>query len=651
MGIKYRNEIDGLRAIAVLLVVFNHLGVGFLKGGYVGVDVFFVISGFLITSIIKSEIENKEFTFANFYKKRILRLAPAYFLVLACTTLTMLFLAAPQQLLTYIKSVIYSSFFAANFFMWRELGGYFSSNADFTPLLHLWSLGVEEQFYILFPIVLILLTKFIPKFRLFLIVFALLISVALSQYFAVNIPSTAYFLLPFRAFELLIGSTLAFIAVRDFNDSITNTATALGLSLILIPSFIFDEKTIFPGVKALFPCIGTALVIYFARVGVFKKVLSSKYMAFFGKISYPMYLWHWPLIVFLNFYFIEINFLVGLTVFVLTTLLSWGTYKYVENYFKEFRKSKPLRVITKGYLVPLSLIILGGFYITKSEGLPQRFDQGVIEKEKALYTKAHKIRANCIERSPNELSNPNECSLGVEKEKIDLLLIGDSHANHFSAMIDVLAKDANIRGYEITQNSSFFLPNVNKYTNKDGEEFLFKAFKTRNDLLIDLINENDFKYVVLAGSYANSYTDSIFKLKNGESSRDTFLRGLKDAIDLIKKSGAKPIIILGSPKLTKYDQTCSLRNEMYHLDVDCNIPREEHERHFKKWKEDILLLKKYSPDLLIIDPTKVMCDSKTCKTDIEGTPLYVDSGHLNYTGSALIGKLYLNKFGNPLITK
>ncbi|WP_180050374.1 acyltransferase family protein [Acinetobacter sp. YH12105] len=648
MNIKYRTEIDGLRAIAVLLVVLNHLGATLFKGGFVGVDVFFVISGFLITSIIKTEIENNDFTFTNFYKKRILRLAPAYFLVLSTTTLAMFLLAAPQQLVMYIKSVVYSSFFAANFFMWSELGGYFSANAEFTPLLHLWSLGVEEQFYILFPVVLILLTKYFPKFRVFLIILALLFGLLLSQYMSINNASAAYFLLPFRAFELLLGVLLAFIPVRYFKENISNMVTALGLALILIPAFTFNEKTIFPGLNALYPCLGTALIIYFARAGISQKILSSSPMVFFGKISYPLYLWHWPLIVFLNFYFIEINILVGSATFLTTVLLSWLTYQYVEKYFSKFKNSKPRLIISKGYLLPIFGVVVLSTLTFQTQGFSKRFNDSVIDRETALYSKTHVIRSQCINGSSDKLPNSDKCKLGTDKNEVDLLLIGDSHANHFAPMIDVFAKDMNLRGYDIAKDSTIFLPNIDRYKNEKDNVVLVRDFKVRNDELIKLIKNNNFKYIVLAGSYANSYEDSIFKSHENQKSSDVFLKGLDDAITLIESKKAIPIIIKGSPKLTNYDQTCSLRKEMYKSQIDCDISIEQYKKHFKKWDKDLNILKSKHPNLVIIDPAKVMCNATICNSELGGIPLYVDKGHLNYEGSTLVGKKYLQEFGNPL---
>lgn len=649
MSIKYRSEIDGLRAIAVLLVIFNHLGISYFSGGFVGVDVFFVISGFLITSIIKQEIESNIFSFGNFYKKRIVRLAPSYFLVLAATTIVMWFLAAPNDFQNYIESALYSSVFAANFYMWDSIGGYFSSDAELTPLLHLWSLGIEEQFYIIWPIVLIVLTKFLPKARLILIILAIFLSVLISQKIATLSPSSAYFLLPFRAFELLIGACLVFVPLRKKSTIESNLFGLIGLFLIIIPAFIFSDSTVFPGLNALLPCLGTALIIYFCRDGIVQKFLSTKPMVFVGKISYPAYLWHWPLIVFLNFYYIEVNFFIGLSTLALTLILGWLTFNYFEKRFAKYRNSKTSSVIVKGYAAPLFITLILGLIVFHQKGFPSRFDENLILKDAAVAARTNEIRAACIDGDPKKLSDPDQCVLGIEKDETDFLLIGDSHANHFAPMIDVFAKDANLKGYDTTQNATLFLPNVDRYSIKGGAEVLSAKFRQRNEELVKHISTHKYKYIVIGGSYADSYSASRFKpLDSSLPDNDVFLKAVKDSIELIYKSGAKPILIVGTPSLKEYDQTCPVKKYMFGLSINCNTPILKHNLHFKKWLADLEKVKLAYPDLIIVDPTLITCSDKECFSEINNLPLYKDKGHLNFKGATLIGELYLDRFGNPL---
>lgn len=649
MGIKYRTEIDGLRAIAVLLVILNHLGISYFSGGFVGVDVFFVISGFLITSIIKQEIENNTFSFANFYKKRVIRLAPSYFLVLAVTTIVMWFIATPNDLTRYIESALYSSVFAANFYMWRNIGGYFSANAELTPLLHLWSLGVEEQFYIFWPIALILLIKYFRKIQFLLVIITIILCVAISEAFSFIKPDAAYFLLPFRVFELLIGAILVFLPPAHKSPIKNSLFSLIGVILIFYSALFYTDKTVFPGLNALIPCLGTGLIIYFCRDGLVNKILSSNPLTFVGKISYPAYLWHWPLIVFLNFYYIEINFFIGALTLSLTLFLSWLTYEYVEKRFFIYRNSTPSNVILKGYLAPLCTILLAGIFIIQSNGIPSRFDRDLIAKDAAVNSVISEMRSDCINGSPNTLPDQNKCKLGIEKNGVDFLLIGDSYANHFAPMIDVFAKNASLKGYDVTQDSTAFLPNINQYSLVGDKEILKERFKERNDALISHISNNKYKYVVIAGSYAGNYGANpfVYKSVNPQKEDDVLLNSLKEAIDIITKTGAIPILIIGSPSLGKYDQNCPVKKYMYKLSLNCNIDISEHNSHFSKWLDDVRKVKNEYPSLSIIDPLSIMCSDKECFSELEGVPLYKDRGHLNFAGSTLIGELYLNKIGNP----
>lgn len=649
MGINYRSEIDGLRAIAVLLVILNHLGISYFSGGFVGVDVFFVISGFLITSIIKQEIENNSFSFATFYKKRVIRLAPSYFLVLAVTTIVMWFIATPNDLTKYIESALYSSVFAANFYMWRNIGGYFSANSELTPLLHLWSLGVEEQFYIVWPIVLIILIKYFRKIKFLLVIIAIIFCVAISEIFSFIKPEAAYFLLPFRAFELLIGAALAFIPAANKSPFKNSFFSLIGVFLIFYSALFYTDATVFPGLNALIPCLGTSLIIYFCRNGLINKILSSTPLTFIGKISYPAYLWHWPLIVFLNFYYIEINLVIGVLTLFLTLFLSWLTYEYIEKNFSIYRYSTPSKVIVKGYLAPLSLILLVGVFVIQNNGIPSRFDDNLIAKDAAVNSVISEIRSDCINGDPRTLPDQNKCKLGIEKNEVDFLLIGDSYANHFAPMIDVFAKNASLKGYDIAQDTTAFLPNINQYSLVGDKEVLKERFKIRNDVLVSHINDNKYKYIVIAGSYADNYDSYLRTYKPVDSRKkdEVLLNSLKDSLDIIIKSGAIPILVIGSPSLSKYDQTCPIKKYMYNLSVNCNSDLSAHKANFKKWLEDVRKIKNDYPSLIIIDPTSIMCSDKECFSELKGVPLYKDIGHLNFRGSTLIGELYLDKFGNP----
>lgn len=647
--LQYRSEIDGLRAIAVLLVVLNHLGLVLFKGGYVGVDVFFVISGFLITSIIKKEISEKKFTFKNFYKKRILRLAPAYFLTIFACLIFSYFLLAPAELVSFYESVSYSLVFASNFFMWKEVGGYFSSNAEYIPLLHLWSLGVEEQFYIIWPTVLMLLLAWFKRWTGLLIGLAVILGCAFAHILSIKAPAMSYFLLPARAFELLIGALLVFIKPVQLKNIYANLYSGLGLGLILLGSFYLDEESIFPGLYALLPCVGTALIIYSLNQnhGIIKKFLSLNIMSFFGKISYPLYLWHWPLIVFYKIRFGELSYISMIVLFAVMTAISYLTFKFFERPIQDrFRSSQPLSIIFKGYLIPVATFATLSGFVIHEDGLKQRFDNKVAETEKYINSASHDIRRACLYSKPETLPPLSECYLGKEAAPLNVLLVGDSHANHYSNMINEMLLDSNLKGYEISQNSTFFMPDVERYEVKGDAQKLIPAFKVRNDEIKKHLNENKYKYIVLAGSYADNFTVSNFKDGTNRSSQEVMEDGLSRAIALVEKNGAQPFIIKGMPKAQQLDQNCPLRQQMFG-DIDCSFDRNIHEEHFKPWNAMLNRLKTKHPNLKVIDIEDFFCNENKCYLNKEGLPLYIDQKHINYFASGKLGEWYMKEHGNP----
>jgi peptidoglycan/LPS O-acetylase OafA/YrhL len=298
--IVYRPEIDGLRAIAVLAVVIYHAAIPGFSGGFVGVDIFFVISGYLITSIIAKDISLKTFTYASFYERRIRRIFPALFAMAFFFTVAAVLFLPPDKLSVYAKSLIAMTLFGSNVLFWKDRGpeGYFDTSSQTEPLLHTWTLGVEEQFYLLFPIFMIALSRTSRESRIFsLLVFAAG-SFCLSIWATSYKPFAAFYLLPFRGWELLIGSILAVGAIPAPKCRATNEL--LGLCGLFLIAWAIFGYTPFPGLNALFPCAGTWLIIYSCAHGpsLPKSALSVRYMVFVGTLSYSIYLWHWPLLVF-----------------------------------------------------------------------------------------------------------------------------------------------------------------------------------------------------------------------------------------------------------------------------------------------------------------------------------------------------------------
>lgn len=656
MAISYRPEVDGLRCLAVMLVILHHLGIPGFDGGFVGVDVFFVISGYLITSIILSEVAKGGFSFGRFYQRRVIRLAPAYFLVLVVTSLVAGFVMLPSELLQYSRSAIYSTFFAANFFMWDTVGGYFGTGADTTPLLHLWSLAVEEQFYLFWPVSLLLLHRlFRTKVLMFSVMaIAFLLALGVSEYGALHYRAAAYYLMPTRAFELLLGALLVAFPVARLSAVSRLGALVLsvsGMGLILYSSAFFSKAIWFPGLNALVPCLGTALVILFAKpdTPIVGSLLTNRLVVGIGKISYPAYLWHWPIIAFLNIYLIDITPWLAVGVIFLTMLLSVVTYRFVETPARTFRSYKNGVVISGGFALPAVLFTALAIVAVKNNGFPDRFDEALNVRAEAVMAYADTARGRCNEGSVRAPLPEDECILGVDEGAVDILLVGDSHANHFSGMVDVLAKNAGLRAYDVTQSNTVFLIDVEHFYRQGDEVVHHFNFRARNDFIEDELLPRRYPYVVLGASYVGHLGGMFSRGTNGpeEDGKRVFVDALYDTVRTIISHGSIPVLIKGNPTYDHDISRCTLNNARFGKTYTCSIARADFDRKFREWNGIVDELKARFESLVVIDPASVMCNKEICFTELMGVPLYKDGGHLNYKGSELIGELYIERFGNP----
>jgi peptidoglycan/LPS O-acetylase OafA/YrhL len=355
---KYRRDIDGLRAIAILSVLIFHLDESWLSGGFVGVDIFFVISGFLITKLLVSELQNTgEISFKGFYLRRVRRLFPAMFFCFCFSAVGAYISLSPLHLAEFGESMVYAILSLSNFFFWSS-ASYFDTQSQFKPLLHTWSLSIEEQFYILWPALLLTLHRFLPRIGVVTTVIALgLLSLAANIYFLENhqqlasslgladqkldISSTVFYLLPFRVIEFVVGGILVWLPQTNSNRNVGSTLLSLiGLLLITYSVFQFDKLTPFPHAWALIPCIGTALLIYAGQGSYLHGLLSNKIMVYCGLISYSLYLIHWPIIVFYRSIALQpLTILDGTLIVVSSLVLASFMYRFVEQ---PFRKPKQL---------------------------------------------------------------------------------------------------------------------------------------------------------------------------------------------------------------------------------------------------------------------------------------------------------------------
>lgn len=437
---KYRAEIDGLRALAVLPVLAFHAGVPGFSGGFAGVDVFFVISGYLITQIIHNELSAGKFTFADFYKRRALRiLPPLYVVILVVLFLGYVFLL-PTERHELARSALSSVLFSSNVFFWST-SGYFDGAAELAPLLHTWSLGVEEQFYIIFPILLLLMHRFFRGKLVLLVGVMVVASFALSVAGVIYKPKATFYLLPFRAWELGVGALIALSAIessRYLDIRYLRTGLGvLGLSLIAFGYVYLDAEKAFPGYNALYPCLGAALIILAGRNSVSGRLLALRPLVYVGLISYCLYLWHWPIVVYLNMVTDYSVLQKALIVISLSFALAIASRHLIEIPFRsKFKVIHPRRAALASFA---SILLVGSFCAATpymgSKGLfsdeELRLSEYYNYKDRPDHKKQFSVGV-CFFASDSErpsLEKINSCLTGSQDRK-NYILLGDSHAAH-----------------------------------------------------------------------------------------------------------------------------------------------------------------------------------------------------------------------------
>jgi peptidoglycan/LPS O-acetylase OafA/YrhL len=437
MGTKtvYRRDIQGLRAFAVLSVVIFHVAPDRLPGGFVGVDVFFVISGYLIIGHIWRDLGNGSFSLAKFYSKRAARLFPALFLVALASSAAAYFMFLPSELKGYSESLISSLLYFSNIYFYSE-ADYFNTALEFAPMLHTWSLGVEEQFYIVLPAILLLLFDRKGSFVLGFLTLLFLLSLGLSEWLLSIDSQMSFYFLPSRLWQFLIGGGLAiYFSNINLQKEVAAVLRWVGLAALITCVVIYDKQTPFPGFSALVPSLATALVLLsgLSSENEYSFTLCNSVARFFGDISYPLYLWHWPVIV---FYRLAINLKTGwfddALMIAVSVVLGYLTWRYVErkNWLSRVHQHQ-LSPLYLSFLLSFSLVIAGSFW---RDGVPQRFSAEEIKMASFLHYKntgARRGRCFLTSKYDNvDYFDESEC-INFQAGKKNILLIGDSHAAHW----------------------------------------------------------------------------------------------------------------------------------------------------------------------------------------------------------------------------
>jgi peptidoglycan/LPS O-acetylase OafA/YrhL len=444
-ALTYRPEIDGLRTLAVMPVILFHAGVQIFAGGFVGVDIFFVISGYLITSIILGELMRGEFSLARFYERRARRILPPLFLVLLTCLPFAWWWLEPEALQSFAKSVVAVPLFSSNFLFWRE-SGYFDTAAELKPLLHTWTLAVEEQYYVFFPLFLMATWKLFSRRWIFaLLVVATITSLVVAERGVLRESPAAFYLLHSRAWELLIGSLIAFYfswrpRVSHASGALAEWAGALGLGLITYAVFMFSEATPFPGVNALVPTLGAALIILFASPATWVgKLLCLKPMVGIGLISYSAYLWHQPIFAFARHKSLlppSLPTMLALTL--LALLLAYASWRYVERLFRARQTFDRAQIFRMGAFASMAFVA-AGVAGNMTHGFSQRYplDQGNLNA-----FNNPDIRAACDQHYDGNGWGIDFCRVGDARgdDTDDTAVFGDSHSEAILPAFDVAGK-------------------------------------------------------------------------------------------------------------------------------------------------------------------------------------------------------------------
>ena len=476
---QYRPEIDGLRAIAVVPVILFHAGIQAFGGGYIGVDVFFVISGYLITSIILSELAGKTFSFIGFYERRARRILPALFFMMAVCLPFAWFWLLPHELKGFSQSLAAVTTYTSNIYFWITTG-YFEIAAELRPLLHTWSLAVEEQYYLLFPIILTLGMKWSRKGIVAILIVLALFSLFLAQYLSVIKPSFSFYLLPTRIWELLVGTLLAFYFQYSRQGVkkgfIYEFGSIVGILLLFYAIFSFDKQTPFPGFYALIPVLGAALIIVYAHQDTLVgKVLSTKLLVSIGLISYSLYLWHQPIFAFSRSILTEESNqfpMIFLVAFIFP--LAYLSWKYIERPFRDRTKFTRKKIFL--YSVAWSI-----FFI--AIGLIGQFTNGFLTKEQAAV-----LAYNEYNNEKQDIGRVGSCFLGQEDGPEKYTSVCSALSGQDSAFV---WGDSHAAALAFGLRSVY--PNLSQFTASGCPPILGETIKTRplckktNDYIADQI--------------------------------------------------------------------------------------------------------------------------------------------------------------------
>jgi peptidoglycan/LPS O-acetylase OafA/YrhL len=638
---SYRPDIDGLRAFSVIAVLIYHAFPSVLSGGFVGVDIFFVISGYLISLIISREIENSVFSFGGFYRRRLQRIVPALIPVLLGSLAIGWFVMLPDEYTALGKHVTAASTFVSNFVFWNE-SGYFDIDREFKPLLHLWSLAVEEQFYLIWPLVVVAGHRFGMRPLLLLLISCSFFS---GVAFVEADRASIFFLPHYRAWELLLGASMVWFGgtssgkwnavSRIFGE----LASFVGITVLIVSVVLFDEfygEPGWPGWWTILPTSGAVLIILAgSKVSINRWILGNRFMVGIGKISYPLYLWHWPLLSFARIIESgEPSVSIRLAILLLSFVLAWASYQFVE---------KPLRY-RKGLGVPIiliaSLVSLGltGLFIGQQKGLPSR--EEAFEQSVSNFNWAARMNTSCPEEF---VGDGTHCTTNGRPHSIAVL--GDSHsinlfyalAHHYADTeigVQALGKAGCPPLYGIES------PALGQYDCEDAT----------NAGIDYVVREESIGtvYLVSWGQYVPP-EDRIKRIgPRAAEYANIFRTGMENTIVRLLAANKEVVVVIDWPKTNFNPRSClSIRpvKPFGELKTDCYMPKKFHIEERESYRELLYNLSRKFPSIKYWDTSTAFCDDQICRVKDGNKVLYSSRDHLSVEGAKYLGcALKLERF-------
>jgi peptidoglycan/LPS O-acetylase OafA/YrhL len=646
----YRPDVDGLRAVAILAVVFYHIFPTVLTGGFVGVDVFFVISGFLISRIIFKGIKAEKFSFLQFYSNRIRRIFPALLLMLVASYICGWFILLPDDFKVIGRHTLAGLAFVQNFVLMRE-AGYFDTASELKPLMHLWSLAIEEQFYLIYPVLLVAMTRMKRSWLVGLASIAF-ISFAINVYDIHTDVVRSFFSPESRFWEMSFGGMLAWFSGRGLTYETTavksrllrkSIASACGLFFILVAAVLFDHATPFPGWFALLPVSGAVLLIYAGPLSIVNRfVLSNRVMVGIGLISYPLYLWHWPLLAYVRIFESKAPSLeVRIVVLLLSFLFAWLTYRFLESKLKQIANKNRVVQILVGVAVVVAAI---GFMTDRQDGFEFR---SVADSKRSILQNL---------KWPWETSN---CDVKFKispclqsSEHPGILVLGDSHSNHLYPGLSSIAPSgvfaagacAPIEGVSIrVQKNQERHPCATVDTLKQGLELLEQAPSAKTVLLAG------FWRPALSGEILNQreremwgrvHLESKYPEEKDLPNETLVLNGLVRSVQKLREAHRRVVVLRDTFDLAdELPEFCRLQSRS--MPNDCSISRSEVLQRRRPEDKLVAALTEKFPDLEVVDPIDLFCDADRCFLMRGGHLYYRDQHHLSAEGSRALAEILL----------